>query len=540
MLFSNLFMALSFLGTVQADDAPTGESPPAPEKPQPESPAPDKPETETPPEPTQSAAASPEAEAPAPGPEKRTFQTSGEMRFIGNIFPDFPVDNEGSMVGQCRVLDQRLRAAAELQMPSWKMETEWDLFSGQLVGDTWDIPDRADERHRERLSVVHPDSFRARKAKMSGRVGPVLLEGGITTSHWGLGMVANDGAHDPHFGRADFGDRVLRLRVVTMPLAQKDVPLYLVVAGDRVIADDMARWSEDQAAYQGITSLLWRHPEGHQAGIYGVYRLQNEADGERQTRAKMVDVFVETFGGLGSTDWDWLAGMEAAGIAGTTDRSLSYNEREALRIRSAGTTGYIGARGLDDNLSLLLRGGWASGDGNSDDDTVNDFSFDRDFDVGMVMYPEFWGAIEAGTHALLSDPEHGGQAPDGVDAVTTEGAFRRASFVQPVIDYQVHEWVNLRTGMVWSWATAPIAHPFISYRNGGIATNHLGEETEGYELGSEFDWAVTIGDQSRDTRVGTITPALVAQGGHLFLSENLAKTDDDVLSLWLLTGRVRW
>ena len=53
-------------------------------------------------------------------------------------------------------------------------------------------------------------------------LGNTQVELGLVSSAWGLGMVANDGRTDPLFGRADFGDRTLRLRATHMP--QQDGP----------------------------------------------------------------------------------------------------------------------------------------------------------------------------------------------------------------------------------------------------------------------------------------------------------------------------
>ena len=58
--------------------------------------------------------------------------------------------------------------------------------------------------------------FELRKASLQLDAGPhVHFIGGVTTSHWGMGLLANDGAHDWEPGSASFtdprgGDRVVR------------------------------------------------------------------------------------------------------------------------------------------------------------------------------------------------------------------------------------------------------------------------------------------------------------------------------------------
>ena len=52
--------------------------------------------------------------------------------------------------------------------------------------------------------------------------------------------------------------------------------------------------------------------------------------------------------------------------------------------------------------------GYASGDADPADDQLNDFTFDRNHGVGMVLFDEVQGAIEAATHQNLINPEHVG------------------------------------------------------------------------------------------------------------------------------------
>ena len=91
--------------------------------------------------------------------------------------------------------------------------------------------------------------------------------------------------------------------------------------------------------------------------------------------------------------------------------------------------------------------------------------------------------------------------------------------------------------MVAAWSTAPIREPFNSYRNGGVATNHLGDPTEGIKLGTELDWALELGDPEAAMTRLRLSPQLILQGGHLQASEDLG---GEMLHLVTATGRVRW
>ena len=53
-------------------------------------------------------------------------------------------------------------------------------------------------------------------------VGSVAVQSGITTSHWGLGLIANDGNHDQLFARTDYGDRVFRTAASCQSMVGRD------------------------------------------------------------------------------------------------------------------------------------------------------------------------------------------------------------------------------------------------------------------------------------------------------------------------------
>lgn len=467
----------------------------------------------------------------------RWFSTSGEARLITTLPPtELVVDNEGNTLGQSLVLDSRLRAGVGFDWKGFEARTEWDLFDGQLAGDAWDLRGTEDARHRESLDLFsRPDAFTARRLSVGGRVGPVALEGGLVTSRWGLGMLANDGAVDPEFGRNDFGDRVIRLRVATRPIHGK--PLTIVVAGDRVVEDELADWSPlegGEEAWQFVGSVIYGERDAARAGVYYVYRDQTEIDAVRTTRVHVADAYGDLPVDLKGADLRFA--IEGAGIFGETSRGQSYTSRDGLAVQSAGVTGLAEARLEAVPLRIAARGGWASGDTNPDDGESNDFSFDRDFDVGSVLFDEVLGAVDAAAYAQLEDRANSGGAPDGAESLVAEGAFRSAAFVQPIVELTPKKWLSVKAGVLLAWSTRPIQQPFTTARNGGVPTNHLGDATDGYDLGTEINWSVKLGDVPMK-RVWHLQPALLLQGGHLLAAENLGGETVTVVSA---AARMRW
>jgi hypothetical protein len=254
-----------------------------------------------------------------------------EYRLIGALPPDFVVDAEGHTVGQGLVLDQRLRLGLSYKAADWRFDTEWDLLDGQVAGDVWDLRGDEDERHRETLGSLTLDGVRARKLAVGVNLGKARMDLGLQTSSWGLGMVANDGAGDPLFGRSDFGDRVIRARVSTRAAPQ----LALVGAFDVVAADDTASLATDQFAAQLVVAGLYGQPQDAQLGLYFVGRHQTEEAFEdegdhRQTDVAVLDGFARTQVPVGTASLRLAA--EGAGILGATERAESYTSPKALRV----------------------------------------------------------------------------------------------------------------------------------------------------------------------------------------------------------------
>lgn len=474
------------------------------------------------------------------------WATHGEVRALETLPTDFAVDGEGRTVGWGPALDTRLRGGAHWRSAdgSWRGEAELDVLSGQLAGATWALPG-LDERGRAVRDAATLAGVTPRKLLLGGRFPWFDLEAGLTAASWGLGMVANDGATDPLFGRTDFGDRSLRVRLATAPFADADgpggrLPLYVLVAGDRVVADDLARWSQGDAAWQGIVATLYvddlaADADGRagtrRAGAYGVVRSQRSADGDG-LQAYVADGFGDwTFRPDG---WSVRIGAEGALTSGQTDAARSYGSPDGVRIRQAGLTVRTAlGRGP---VTFHLRGNWASGDSTTDDAVVTDFRFDRDLDVGMVLFDEYLSALGLGAWRQATDPARAAEPPDGVDLLVDEGAFHAATALQPAVVLHPAPWLEARLGTVAAWSTSPIGTAYESFVNGGVPSGP-GGPTRGRWLGAEIDWALATRDAAVPGWV--VRPSVELQVGHAFPGSAIATTARRVDSL-LLAARARW
>jgi hypothetical protein len=220
---------------------------------------------------------------------------------------------------------------------------------------------------------------------------------------------------------------------------------------------------------------------------------------------------------------------------GQTDRATTYNAREGVYVAQFGAAGVARVLTPCERFGGQLWAGYASADGNPDDKWQHGFAFDPDFGAGTVLFDQVVGGVDAATYLLLTDPEIANQPPDGVESLVREGAFRGATFVQPVLTAQPIPALDLRAGATFTWANAPAAHPYYSYRAGGTPYNHHDLPAEGRLLGTEIDWSLGVGDA-----VGPATPSLTFQGGHLLLGPPLRGEGPDWINHVMAVGRVRW
>ncbi|MEE2828781.1 MAG: hypothetical protein VX498_06315 [Myxococcota bacterium] len=478
------------------------------------------------------------------------FETRGEYRLNFSLLDDFAVDAEDPATthGQTKYLDQRLRVRLGLKLSRLSLATEWDLLSGQLAGDTWNLG-ALDDRRRDIYGAIGPEGFVPRRASALLRWKALDIELGLVTSHWGLGMIANDGDHDPFFGRNDLGDRTLRLRFTGRPLYARAEPgpnagkFLLTGAFDLVFDDDVGSLLKGQLAFQGIVSALYFDPGHSSHGVYVVYRNQQEAEGEGLTSVLVVDGYADRVFSLGESATLRLA-LEAAGIFGRTSRALTYNAPDELTVASVGLAGQATLGLFDSKLQVHGRVAFSSGDGDSDDDQSNAFNFDRNFDSGSVLFDQVLAGVNLGTHALISDPENSGQAPRGVDALANEGAAGSVLFLQPIVQGSPLPFLDLKAGVLVAIATAETRQAFYSFRAGGTARNHHNEAVASRVLGTEANWSVTLGGvlPLKGEKAPKLEPALQVQGGHLFLGDALrsSTTDSQVVHHLQVTGRFRW
>ena len=452
--------------------------------------------------------------------------TPGTLRLQATYRPGFVVDFEGRSLNAGWTFDSRLRTGFDIIQKDWKFIINGDLASGQFAGTPWNLDGTEHRYHPERIGILNPENNVLRNAYLSTKIGKVGILTGVMTSHWGLGIVSNDGAHEQEFGRSDYGDRMLRTALYT-----KVSNAIITVAGDVVLEDDIGGDSDEFRSYQALTSVRIPFSKTDQIGILGLYRNQTEISNQHSLKGFFLDVYGMFSKNIGALNF--YAQAEAAYLHGTTNLISNRNHPEGLSVRSFGSAFRLGAEHT--TLGKLgVNGGFASGDSDPSDGTYSTFTFDRDHNAGSLLFDVHQAAREVAEHNLLTDPEHAGQPPDGVDALVSEGAIRQTLYIQPHLQYNIMPNLNLKLGSVFAWSTTTIQSPFVSYRNGGVALNYLGQSTEGYMLGTELNWRATC---IRSLKEKT-SLSLYIEGAHLLPSANLGI--ESTLSLVRIQSLLSW
>jgi hypothetical protein len=357
-------------------------------------------------------------------------------------------------------------------------ELEVDALTGQHLGGAVDPG----------LGVDLPDSGDAeaqlRKASLRLDLGYHLhLLGGATTSHWGMGLLANDGAHGGEFGSAQFldprgGDRVLRGMMIVGPFT--DARLAFFGAIDRVLGDDILVGDGDEA-FQGIIAAALGFGQERHAGIYFVSRRQESADG-KLTLIQALDAEGTYHRDLGDGHQIDLQ-AEAALILGTTQLAPSpdFGEHDVRQLGAAARFGYH-----IDNAGLWLDLLYASGDNNFDDDVQSGFRLDPNFPQGLLLHRYVVAAQTARAPITAADPELVGQPAQDLDRLPTRGSVANTISIFPRAYVKFWDRLELFGGPLFAFAERDLADPLQTRLAGGDPRNALGGAPGAY-LGTEID-----------------------------------------------------
>ncbi len=401
----------------------------------------------------------------------------------------FPADEVGTKVVN-NPFETRLRVNPEVHWGGFGFAAEADTAVGAIFG----LPPDGVFASRTPHPAFSPLELRQLYVEYKWKAG--VFRVGQQLSQWGLGILANGGGRDSEageFGQQHFGSLTYRAMIAGRPLFKLGGifrGVEPVVAADLVVRDDTAQLSRGDDALQAVFGLRINVDADRNLGLYAVYRRQRARGVTDNARA--TDVVVIDFAGK----WQFArtpsralnVGFEIAGITGTTTqgRTVSVPVHTVRQLGAAAKLSYRSGR-----TQVYLDWGYASGDHNPNDERSDNFRFNRDYKVGLVLFDEVLGWQSARSATRAADPNSMGMPPEGVELAPTGGAVTSAWYVFPRLRYGIREWFDLYGGPLFAFSTARLTDPFNSALGGGTAINYLAG-SPGSILGTELDFGAQI------------------------------------------------
>lgn len=453
-----------------------------------------------------------ESETPTPLGLTAKVRARASLLAVGDV----PTDRDGTTWHLPATLDTQLRVRADYKTAinadkshQLMLSYEHDLFSGVVAGGaTFDGVDAP--------YTAEADEHQLRVLSMRLSLGEAfMVAAGAMTSHWGLGLLANDGAHGYTPGSALFsdprgGDRVLRAMVGTG--FSKELPLFVFVAADKVLGDDVLIL--DDEAHQFVAgAMLGRPTDAQQVGLYGVVRSQEANDGDK-TDVGVIDLYARTRHDLG--DATFKAELEAALIFGTTDLGPTpdHPTHDVLQFGAAARLALDFCAG-----GLALDMLFATGDAAFDDDTQSSFRADKNFDLGLLMNDMVLAARTSRTPIRAADPELVGVPSEDLDRLPTRGSATNTLSFFPRGWYRPVDGLELYGGLLIALSASDESDAFNARIAGGEPTNALGGKSSLY-LATEIDLGVRAATLLWGTRL-----ELGLEGAILFPGSGLSGPD---------------
>lgn len=460
-----------------------------------------------------------------------SLQFHGEFQLRYRAFTTLPLeppisDPTATTLGQHEYVYWWLRLGARFQYRrAVGLVFQFDVPRGMLVGDTTQWVDAA----RESFNEAKWYNVKPRYMYLDANTAIGVFRVGQQGSHWGMGILANDGDHPTLFGDTVGGTITERALFATTPFG-KGHPFVVALAGDIVYEDPTAQLYNGDKAFQGVAALAWREKHA-EVGVYGVVREQTHQQSATdltsytdKIEAGILDVSGR-FDAKLPTEHTFLYGeTEAAGIFGSTNtfrQNISLDPTQQApndSIRSFGaaaTVGVVKARQDGDKrwgtIDVEIEGGYASGDADPTDGVQKRFTFDPNHHVGLLIFNQVlnWKTARAAT--IAADTSLVARPAPGLDLLPSNGGVFGAEYINPRGVYRPVHWLDLKGGVVVAQTSADFVDPY-RFSALGQARNYDGGDPKKHDLGIELDLGF-------DTRVrldqGT-TLQLGAEGGVFF------------------------
>ncbi len=347
------------------------------------------------------------------------------------------------------------------------------------------------------------------------------LGGGFMTNHWGMGLVANDGAHgwEPGSGQfvdPRFGNRVLRAFLATGPLTKADI--QAAVAFDQVRGDDLLL--NGDSAIQVIAEIQAGTGKPNGGGFFFVHRRQKTAGDQSFLNVSVFDL-------AGRAQVRLCKGLklklegEVAVISGSTSLGPTpeHPEHDVLQVGAGARANFDAGK-----LGMVWDFLFASGDHNYDDGRVTNFKADSNYPMGILLFRYVNAAQSARAPFVAGDPQLVGYPNQNLERVPTRGSASNTIAFFPRLWTRPVAGLELYTGVLLAWTVVANNDPFNTKIAGGSNRNALNTEPGSF-YGAEFDFGVRYRMLVHGTQL-----MLGAEGGSLLPGSAFAQTTGSNMS----------
>jgi hypothetical protein len=491
------------------------------------------------------------------------FQIHGEYQLRYENLRSFPLDPTLSTVaahpgaiadslGQNNFVYHWLRLTPRFQITD-KVEIvgQIDVLTGMLFGGLAH-DDGTDQTPRDSYNGFSNVQPRWLFVEWKSPIG--VFRVGQQPSHWGMGILANDGDHPSLFGDYRYGDISERVLFATKPFGRKS-DFTVAAMGDLVYRDAEADITQENYAMQGI--LVAEIERGkNQVGLYGVYRHQWRDQTSEPLASYLETINVGIIDAAGhfaipvkGTEAVLFGAGEGAVILGSTneERTLDVPLTQIRSYGGAAAAGVVHVAHCDctdekDDARLFgdmvaeVEVGYASGDANPLDDVEHRFTFNPNHKVGLLLFDEVMRFQTARAAVALGDPllQNSNRPTPGANLLASNGGVFGAEYINPTMVVRPRRWLDLKGGVVIAAASSDVVDPYRLATQGSYV-NYLGGSAQSRSLGVELDGGFEV----RIPIGHAVTIAVGLESGVLFPGAALANAMGETMRPpWMTLGRV--
>ncbi len=369
-----------------------------------------------------------------------------------------------------------------------------------------------------------------------------LFRCGHQSAHWGTGLLVHDGKAARLFGDSWTGNRVERC----VYGAKIGDHLTFFTGGDYVFRDDNAEHLEGDRAYGwtlGVRYLIDKASSKAKQSVISLLfaqRFQEDRLDPRQpdgTRTRLdvnsIDLYLKWVYPL-RTGASLLLESEMAIIFGETTRPyLEETFETGSDVLAAGGVLRFGYQGA--SVDAILETGFASGDNDPQDATIRQFTFNRSYTVGLILFEHVLPVVTARSVDRVTDPELLDVPPSGLRYTVNQGAVRNAFFLYPTFAWTPADNWSLRLAYLFAQRASDALDVYQSAINGGYNTSLGGDQPGGRILGQEIDLGIDF-----EHRLGSLGYRISVDGGVFYAGDAFAGIIDDPIYTTRVSAGIQW